>query len=182
VIGLDDLLGGGGAVAAGAAAGAGSGGGLGLDDLLGGGGAPAAPPTTTHTTFPPVVAYDKDGLTVTLAFSRAAGGVDPALTELLATSALAASAPGPVSALALQAAVPKYLSLKLEAASGTTLTPGGPPVTQRMQVRNSTVAAGAARKPSALRLRVVFARGDGEGSEPVAEVVELGADRLPAGL
>jgi hypothetical protein len=39
-------------------------------------------------------------------------------------------------------------------------------------------------KPLALRLRIVFSRGGGAGGEaaPVTEVVELGADRLPAGL
>jgi AP-1 complex subunit gamma-1 len=203
-IGLDDLLGGiggGGAKAAPAAAAAaaaaavgGGGGGAGallLDDLLGGGGgAPAAPsssaPTTTTTTFPPVVAFDKDGLKVTLAFSKApsAGGGAAATVVVLAT-ATNADPSRPVTSLALQAAVPKYLQLRLEPASGTSLPPAGAAaaasVTQRMHVTNSAQG----QKPLALRLRVVYARGGVDGgaaAAPVTEVVELGADRLPAGL
>jgi AP-1 complex subunit gamma-1 len=165
-----------GAAAAAAAVGGGVGG---LDDLLGGGvsSAPAAAPAPAAAqTFPSVVAFDKDGLKVSLSFSKPSGPASA--TTVVVATASNSDAAKPVSSLALQAAVPKYLTLKLEPASGTSLPANNPgaTITQRMHVTNASQGS----KPLALRLRIVLARAAGEA--PTTEVVELGADRLPAGL
>jgi len=68
--------------------------------------------------------------------------------------------------------VPKFMQLKLDPASGTSLPPGGPPVTQTLHVTNSQHGV----KPLMLRLRLNFTV-DGKATQDQAEV-----KNLPAGL
>eukprot|EP00955_Chlamydomonas_euryale_P013181 141955-Chlamydomonas_euryale.AAC.6 len=72
-----------------------------------------------------------------------------------------------------QAAVPKYMQLRLEPASSTTLSPGGPAATQRLLVNNTQHGA----KPLIMRLRVSFVP---HGGPKVEETVEV--SNLPPGL
>jgi AP-1 complex subunit gamma-1 len=72
----------------------------------------------------------------------------------------------------VQAAVPKFMSLKLDPASGTSLPPGAPPLTQTLHVTNSQHGV----KPFMLRLRLNFTI-DGKAILDQAEV-----KNLPAGL
>ena len=73
---------------------------------------------------------------------------------------------------ALQAAVPKFMQLKLDPASGTALPPGGSPVTQKLHVNNSQHGV----KPLVLRLRLAYSV---NGS---AKVDQVEVKNLPTGL
>lgn len=72
----------------------------------------------------------------------------------------------------LQAAVPKFMQLKLAPASGSTLPPGGQ-ITQRISVTNSMHG----QKPLIMRLRISYATPDGGPALQQAEV-----KNFPAGL
>ncbi len=72
----------------------------------------------------------------------------------------------------LQAAVPKFMQLKLAPASGSTLPPGGS-VTQRISVTNSMHG----QKPLVMRLRIAYATAVGGATTQQAEV-----KNFPAGL
>ena len=76
------------------------------------------------------------------------------------------------SGCSLQAAVPKFMQLKLDPASGTTLSPEGSPVTQSLHVNNGQHGV----KPLVLRLRLAYTF---QGNSK-AEQVEV--KNLPAGL
>lgn len=73
---------------------------------------------------------------------------------------------------ALQAAVPKFMQLKLDPASGNSLAPGGSVVTQQLHVNNSQHGV----KPLVLRLRIGYSL-DGASKTEQVEV-----KNLPAGL
>lgn len=77
-------------------------------------------------------------------------------------------------ALPTQAAVPKYITLKLEPASGTTVPAAGAGgVQQRIWLTNTLQGS----KPLAIRLRVSFT--DGAGQQVVDQTT---VDNLPEGL
>jgi AP-1 complex subunit gamma-1 len=70
--------------------------------------------------------------------------------------------------------VPKYLTLRLEPASGSSLPPkGGSPITQSLWLTNSQQGA----KDLAVRLRLGWT--DAAGS---AHVEQVTVDKFPAGL
>jgi AP-1 complex subunit gamma-1 len=148
-----------------------------LDDLLGGGGGggggpPAAAPAAAAAAAAPVTvtAFDKDGLRLTLAFSKPDPS-NPSVTAAVATATN--SGLDDVEGFSLQAAVPKYMQLRLEPASGATVQGlGGAPVTQRLTVTNAQHGA----KPVALRLRIAYTVG-GRSAVEQAEV-----SGLPAGF
>lgn len=198
-----DLLGGAEAAAAAAAAGGlaavASGGGAaaalgGLEDLLGGssgdgGGsaaaapaaaaaAPAAPPQLERASssgerwpIPPVVAYDRGGVRVVLSFEKPSPGLSPGLTTVHAEYSNEGETA--VEDFALQAAVPKYMQLRMEPASSSLLPARGAGVAvQSLFLLNSLHG----QKGVAMRLRVAYRRGE----EQVAEQVEVAG--LPTGL
>ena len=71
--------------------------------------------------------------------------------------------------MVMQAAVPKFMQLKLDAASGSTLqSMGGNSVTQQLHVTNSQHG----NKPLAFRLRISFTL-DGASRLEQAEVKDL---------
>lgn len=72
----------------------------------------------------------------------------------------------------MQAAVPKFMQLKLDPASGTSLQPGGPAVSQKLHVNNSQFGT----KPLVLRLRLGYTL----NGEPKVDQVEV--KNLPTGL
>ena len=72
----------------------------------------------------------------------------------------------------LQAAVPKFMQLKLAPASGSMLAPGGS-ITQRISVTNSMHG----QKPLVMRLRIGYATPVGGATMQQAEV-----KNFPAGL
>jgi AP-1 complex subunit gamma-1 len=74
--------------------------------------------------------------------------------------------------LLLQAAVPKYLSLQLEPASGSVLPGLGGSIRQSLRVTNSSGGA----KGLVMRLRLNYSK----GGQPVVQQVEV--SNFPTGL
>ncbi len=157
MMGLGDLMGGGMGVPAPAM--------MGFDDFLGGG--MTAP--TPAAQFPPVIAYNKDGVIVSLAFSKP-DPVQPGLTDALATVTYGGGSL--VGNFSLQVAVPKFMQLRLDPASGNALQPGGPPITQSIHLTNSAHG----QKAVVLRLRLSYVV-NGHTTVEMAEV-----NNLPPGL
>uniref|UniRef100_A0A7S0S2A3 AP-1 complex subunit gamma n=2 Tax=Chlamydomonas leiostraca TaxID=1034604 RepID=A0A7S0S2A3_9CHLO len=166
--GLDDLLAVGpvGASAGGVAADV-------LDLLDGGSKEPPAPPAPPPepVSFPPAVVFQgATGVAIRFAFHKP-GGKDSGVTEITATYANAG--PAAVTDFNVQAAVPKFMQLRLEPASGTTLPgQGAGAVVQKVYVNNSQHGV----KALAMRLRISYK--DATGS-PVVEQTEVTA--FPAG-
>jgi AP-1 complex subunit gamma-1 len=80
----------------------------------------------------------------------------------------------PVTEFVLQAAVPKFMQLRLAPASGTTLTAGGTDtVSQAIQLNNTMHG----QKAIIMRLRITYKRADGEAVLEQAEV-----KNFPSGL
>ncbi|KAK9830950.1 hypothetical protein WJX81_001389 [Elliptochloris bilobata] len=141
-----------------------------LADLFTAPAAPAQPaaPAPAPAALPSVTAFERDGVRAVLAFRKPPGA--PAHTEVTATYTNAGAAP--VTGFTLQAAVPKFMTLRLAAASGTTLPPGGAgAVTQRLHLTNSQHGV----KPVALRLRIAYTA-DGAPAVHQVEVKNLPAD------
>jgi len=130
---LLDLLGGGAPAAAPAAAPAlGGGGDLGLLDIFGGGAAapalaPAAP-SAPHQ----MVAYDKAGLKIVLLCRKEPDGSATIMAKF------GNSMDAPMTNFVFEAAVPKYIRLVMQPASGQVLPPHTDVVSQTMSVQNST--------------------------------------------
>ncbi|KAK9838207.1 hypothetical protein WJX84_012119, partial [Apatococcus fuscideae] len=117
----------------------------GLEDLLGGASTPA------EFQHPPLTAFEKDGLQVVFTFKPQLS--QPGLTDITATYTNAGSEP--VSDFSLQAAVPKFMQLRLDPASGSSLQPNsGNSLTQLLHVTNSQQGT----KALAMRLRISFKR------------------------
>jgi AP-1 complex subunit gamma-1 len=115
-----------------------------LQDLLGG--AAAAPAAATMT------AYAGEAVTVAFALRRAAGGAGAA--DILAT--YTNNTAEPIASFSLQAAVPKFMTVRLDPASGSTLPPrGAGALTQGLHVSNSMHG----QKALAMRLRMTYVRG-----------------------
>ncbi len=128
-----------------------------LGDILGGVPSTATPPSTTTPTITP---FSKDGITVVFALSH---GAQPGATTIHATYTNTGTAP--VSGFTLQAAVPKFMQLKLDPASGNMLPPNGT-VTQSLHVTNSMHG----QKPLVMRLRIGYSVG---GAPQVVEQCEV---------
>lgn len=165
------------------------GGALDLLDMLGGGAPPppvAAPapavqdpfaalmgdvptPMPSSPAFAPIVAWQADGLSATFAFNKPPG--QPASTEITAT--YTNSSTTPVSDFNLQAAVPKFMQLLLEPATGSVLPPfNGGKVQQRLRITNSMHG----QKPLVMRLRISYTA----GGNPIVQQAEV--SNFPPGL
>eukprot|EP00878_Enallax_costatus_P018020 GHUV01018946.1.p1 GENE.GHUV01018946.1~~GHUV01018946.1.p1 ORF type:complete len:448 (+),score=223.83 GHUV01018946.1:2050-3393(+) len=124
---------------------------------------PATPAAATLSVL------DQDGLSVRFACSKTPG--QPGSTDILAT--YSNSGLDTISDFNLQAAVPKYMQLRLEPASGTALPAlGAGSVTQALHITNTMHG----QKPLVMRLRLNFSR-DGQ---PVVQQVEV--NNFPAGF
>lgn len=192
---LDDLLGGI-TVASNAAPGsanansssgniASGGGGGGLLDLLGG--SPANPqatvtPMTVLSPLPPMQVYKhaSSGVHVLFYFNKGATGTEGVATEVTAVFVNPGS--GPVNGFNLQAAVPKYLVLKMEPASSSVLPAVSGTVFQRLSVTNTMHGV----KPVIMRIKVGFSwvgegggAGGGEGGVRVDDQAEVNFPALP---
>jgi AP-1 complex subunit gamma-1 len=132
-----------------------------LHDLLGNGGGLmelddepaiwAAPVEQSSVTT--IRAYEKQDLAIDFSLSKAP---DDALTTIIHAT-YTNTGPIPLKNFTFQAAVPKYMTIKLEPASGATLPAGGAgSVTQVMHVKNTMHG----QKKLVMRLRLVFTRED----------------------
>ncbi|MEW5311849.1 MAG: hypothetical protein WDW38_003533 [Sanguina aurantia] len=128
----------------------------------------SATPTPTPVPFPSITAWQQHGCRVALSFAKPAG--NPAITDITAT--YTNSGEGLVTDFNLQAAVPKFMQLKLEPASSTTLAPNGPPVVQKLYVHNTQHGA----KSLVMRLRIAFTL----AGKPMVETTEV--SNFPPGL
>ncbi|CAL8470618.1 g10160 [Coccomyxa elongata] len=128
-----------------------------------------APAATSVPAFAPINVFNKDGVRIGFAFSKPPG--QPATTDITATYTNFGAAP--VTGFSLQAAVPKFMQLKLDPASGSTLAPmGAGNATQQLHVTNSMHG----QKPLVMRLRIAYTL----GTEAKLEQVEV--KNFPAGL
>lgn len=104
--------------------------------------------------------FSKDSITVTFALSK---GAAPGTTTIHAMYTNKGAAP--VTGFTLQAAVPKFMQLKLDPASSGTLASGGG-ATQTLHVTNSMHG----QKPLVMRLRISYSVG---GAPAVVEQCEV---------
>lgn len=131
--------------------------------------APAVPAPAPSSAFAPIVAWQKNGITVNFAFTK--NPANPALTEITATYTNSTAAP--INDFVFQAAVPKFMQLKLEPATGTALMPyGGAPVVQKLLINNTMHG----QKNLAMRLRIAYSM----SGQPVLEQAEV--SNFPSGL
>lgn len=134
---------------------------LGLMDIFGGG-APAAPAMApaVQTEFAPMPVYEKAGLKITFFLQRAG----PGTTSVTAKFANALDVP--MTSYVFEAAVPKYLQLKMEPASSQVLPPHSESVTQSMVVTNSSNG----EKPLLMKLRIGYS----VNGQVVQEMAQVG--------
>lgn len=166
---LLDLLdmGGGGAPAPAAAAPAAAapGADLGLLDIFGGGAPAPSPAAAAPSEYPPMDIYDKNGLKIQFICSRDATG-----SKVIARFGNMSSMP--MTNFVFEAAVPKYLQLKMEPATSQVLAPQSANVSQSMAVVNTTNG----EKPIMMKLRIGYEH----NGAPVQEMAQVA--NFPAGL
>jgi AP-1 complex subunit gamma-1 len=134
-----------------------------LGDLMSMGGMSASP------SFPSITAYQKNNIAVTFAFTKTPG--QPHLTTI--TGTYVNHGGDSVADFSLQAAVPKFMQLKLDPPSGTTLPPfGSSTATQSMHINNTMHG----QKPLVMRLRIAYTL----NGQPALDQTEVG--NFPAGL
>ena len=120
-----------------------------------------------------ITAFEKDGLLITMDLSKP-DPADPQTSQLLCRfhnqTAL------PLTALAFQCAVPKYVKLDLSPASGTSVPPhSAGAITQVVKVANSMLGS----KPLQLKIKVTYVQGDTTGAPAVTEMGTV--SNFPAG-
>jgi len=142
-----------------------------LDDLFGPPASqpPQPAPSQAAPQVPPVTVFDKDGVLIVMSFSKP-NPAQPEITDALAT--MTNTGGSPIGNLSMQVAVPKFMQLRLDPASGSALQPGGTAVTQSVHLTNSMHG----QKPMALRLRVSYV----VAGQTHVEMAEVG--NLPPGL
>eukprot|EP00877_Chromochloris_zofingiensis_P004784 jgi/Chrzof1/14306/Cz08g32120.t1 len=133
-----------------------------LGNLLGG-------TTTTAPSHPTITVFDKHGIVVSFSFAKPAG--QPEVTHITAT--YINNGVTPVTDFNLQAAVPKFMQLKLQPASGSVLPPlGAGTVTQQLHITNTMHG----QKQLVMRLRISCS----SGGQQLLEQTEV--SNFPAGL
>ncbi|CAI5492312.1 unnamed protein product [Closterium sp. Naga37s-1] len=113
------------------------------------GGFAAAPAAAAAPAFPGIVALESRGLRITFEFAK-----DPAAPQSTTISATYTnSSPSPLTDFVFQAAVPKFMQLQLEAASGAAVPASNSgSVTQTMRITNTLHG----QKPLVMKLRVSY--------------------------
>eukprot|EP00903_Cladosiphon_okamuranus_P018668 g17182.t1 len=100
---------------------------------------------------PSFVAFDKGGLSVTFELSKPSGSQDPSVTNVKAT--FRNSGATDITGLHFQAAVPKYLRLEMQPASGSVVKAGGAgSVEQIVRITNSLQG----QKNLLMKLKIVY--------------------------
>ncbi|GLI68027.1 hypothetical protein VaNZ11_012350 [Volvox africanus] len=131
--------------------------------------APPVPLVATATaaspSAPTIVAWQQHGLIVT--FTLVKHPANPACTDILAITTN--NNPTDITDFTMQVAVPKFMQIKLEPASGSLLTARGGAVTQKMVINNTQHGV----KPLVMRLRIIFNSASGQSVEELAEVANF---------
>ncbi|KXZ55609.1 hypothetical protein GPECTOR_2g1159 [Gonium pectorale] len=141
-----------------------------LASILGG---PVAQPISSTLTPPPapasalpapttIVAWQQHGLVMSFALTK--HPTNPAVTEVVSTTTN--NNQTDVTDFTLQVAVPKFMQIRLDPASGSLLAARGGSVTQRLSVANSQHGT----KQLVMRLRITFTAAGGQSHEEMAEV------------
>eukprot|EP00931_Biecheleriopsis_adriatica_P118237 TRINITY_DN93685_c0_g1_i1.p1 TRINITY_DN93685_c0_g1~~TRINITY_DN93685_c0_g1_i1.p1 ORF type:complete len:866 (+),score=233.76 TRINITY_DN93685_c0_g1_i1:109-2598(+) len=158
---LLDLLDGGAAPAPAVPAAGAGGGDLGLMDIFGGGGAAPAPamPAAAQEA-PPMVAFEKNGLKVTFFPRKEADGSSTILARF------ANSLTVPMTNFIFEAAVPKFITLNIQPATGQVLPPQTELVTQTMSCINQS----GGEKGLMMKLRIGYMA----NGTPVQEMGQVG--------
>ena len=115
-----------------------------LAGILGGG----APPVAASA-FPTITPFQKDGLVIEFSFEKDPN--QPANTVI--QGKYTNNGASPIANLVVQCAVPKYMQLKMEPASGNALAPGGGVINQKIHVSNTLQG----QKPLMMRLKLDYA-------------------------
>ena len=145
-----------------------------LSDIFAGGQAPPQPPPADPfggmpaepapqppsmmvqaAAAPPIDAFEKDGLKITMECTKDGAGIDVLCTFTNAT-------PKPMERLIFQAAVPKYVTMEMKPASASTLPPNSNSVTQLVKVHNTQPA-----KALMMRLKIRYQVGGRQIEEQV---------------
>jgi len=141
-----------------------------LLDLMNDAGTAPAPPAASVPSPPAppvqVPVYTNGPLSIIFTTSNP-NPLDP--SETLISAQYVNSGPGVIEQFSLQAAVPKSMTLTMQAASGSTLQPNVP-VTQRMTVVNSEHGV----KPIAMRLKLGWRDASGQAVDEMATVNRIG--------
>ena len=126
-----------------------------LAGILGGG----APPVAASA-FPTITPFEKDGLVIEFSFEK-----DPNQSaNTVIQGKYTNNGASPIANLVVQCAVPKYMQLKMEPASGNALAPGGGvQINQKIHVSNTLQG----QKPLMMRLKLDYAASGATKSELV---------------
>ncbi|XRA98255.1 AP-1 complex subunit gamma-2 [Pycnococcus provasolii] len=143
----------------------------GLGGLLGSefSAAPQMPVAMQPAASAMVKAFDKDGVSVTMNFSKAADG------SVTVAASFGNATPSDLNSFALQVAVPKGITLEMRPASSSSIPAGSSgAVTQTMRLQREVM------RPLALRIRVSYTVASTGAA--VQEMSQVDASMLPAGL
>jgi len=158
---LLDLLDGGGAAPSPVPQVSGGGGaGLGLLDLFGGGDSPAAAPTGQVVEAAPIVAFEKAGLKIVFHPRKEADGSSTVVARFCNSLTV------PMTNFVFEAAVPKFVSLTMQPATGQVLPPQNDLVSQTMVCSNNSNG----EKGLLMKLRIGYVM----NGTPVQEMAQVG--------
>lgn len=124
--------------------------------------APAAPAATANGVVN-VTGYNKNGVNLLFEASKPPGQPQAQFTNINAVASN--SNPFPVNNFAMQAAVPKYLQIRMVPPSGNVLAPNGGQITQNVKIANSLQG----QKPILLKVKIEYAY----NGVPISEVVDV---------
>jgi AP-1 complex subunit gamma-1 len=108
--------------------------------------AQAPPAAPSSSSFPSAVAFQNSALRIVFDFSK---GSDPSNTAVRATFQNGSASP--LTDFVFQAAVPKYLTMQLQPASGTVIAPSGS-IQQQLRLTNSLHG----QKPLLMKLKIEY--------------------------
>eukprot|EP00922_Rhytidocystis_sp_ex-Travisia-forbesii_P008666 GHVS01012686.1.p1 GENE.GHVS01012686.1~~GHVS01012686.1.p1 ORF type:complete len:853 (+),score=110.12 GHVS01012686.1:179-2737(+) len=129
---------------------------------------------SANVSFPDVTIFDKEGLRIIFGFSKETRQSPKCTVDAVYSNT---NPERQITAFMLEVAVPKYLTLQMERASASVLTPAEP-IRQRMQVENSQYG----QKSILMKIRVSYTLSENplEGSKQMQEFLNVSS--FPSGL
>jgi len=129
-----------------------------MDDLLGS-------MSASSPSFPPLNVYNQNGISVVFTFTAANN-------ETVALATYSNANQSPVTGFQFEAAVPKYVQMKINPPSGSTLAPGSSNVTQSIRLINSQKGV----KPLLMKVKLSYTLNGANKTE------QLTVNNFPQGL